>query len=192
VKIGIYIDGRHRRTAVANRSNGVDKAGGRYGRHSFAITLSWPKRAHKISLIVHAADAGRRERTDVRAVAHRTPKGELIVSIARHYVGARYVYGAAGPHAFDCSGYAMFVYRKARVASLPHNAEAQRRTKHMRRIARSAARPGDLVFYMSGGGAYHVSIYAGHGEQYSAVDPGQGVRHYRIDAGNVRYETDWH
>ena len=103
----------------------------------------------------------------VRAVldaANADSPGDRIVRIAKRYVGARYTEGGASPRTgFDCSGYTLYVYRQADVASLPHNAQSQRYVRYMHRITRSQARPGDLVFYLSGSSAYHVAIYAGHG-----------------------------
>jgi cell wall-associated NlpC family hydrolase len=112
-----------------------------------------------------------------------------IVSIAKRYVGhARYVEGGASPkHGFDCSGYTEYVYAHAHVAKLPHNAEAQRRMRHMHRVSKKSRRAGDLIFYMSGGQAYHVAIYAGHGEQYAAATPRDGIRHQKIWSSDVRY-----
>lgn len=120
--------------------------------------------------------------------------GARIVSIAKGYVGkARYVEGGATPrHGFDCSGYTRYVYARARVHTLPHNAEAQRRMHGMRRITRAAARPGDLIFYLSGGHAYHVAIYAGHGKQYAAATPRDGIRYQRIWSSRIEFRTDWH
>ncbi len=45
---------------------------------------------------------------------------------------------------------------------------------------------------MSGGSAYHVAIYAGHGYQYSATDPQQGVEYDRIRPAMSVFGTDWH
>lgn len=120
--------------------------------------------------------------------------GARVVQLARRYVGrTRYVEGGATPsRGFDCSGYAAWVYRYARVATLPHNADAQRHVRHMRRITRSGARPGDLVFYLSGGSAYHVAIYAGHGRQYAAATPQDGIRYQSIWSTQVEFRTDWH
>jgi cell wall-associated NlpC family hydrolase len=128
-------------------------------------------------------------------IAHSTVSpGTRIVRIARRYVGhARYVEGGASPkRGFDCSGYTRWVYSHARVATLPHNAEAQRHVKHMHKISRKAARPGDLIFYFSGRSAYHVAIYAGHGRQYAAATPRDGIRYQAIWSTNVEFRTDWH
>ncbi|MBE7186813.1 C40 family peptidase [Jatrophihabitans endophyticus] len=127
---------------------------------------------------------------------HHPPRsaGQRIVSIARRYVGhARYREGGNTPkRGFDCSGYTQYVFHRAGVARLPHNAEAQRHARHMHREHAGRARPGDLVFYLSGHHAYHVAIYAGHHEQYSAATPKDGIRHQRIWSSHVEYRTDWH
>jgi cell wall-associated NlpC family hydrolase len=124
------------------------------------------------------------------AVWINTP-GSRIVHVARQFVGGRYSYGGASPRTgFDCSGLAMYSYAHARVASLPHSAQAQRYHTHW--IHSAQARPGDLVFYLSGNYAYHVAIYAGRGYQYSAADPADGIRFQRIWARNIEFRTDWH
>lgn len=129
-----------------------------------------------------------------RHPAGKPSPGTRVVRIARQYVGhTRYVEGGDSPkHGFDCSGYTRWVYAHANVARLPHNAEAQRHVRHMHRIARTAARPGDLVFYLSGRTAYHVAIYAGHGRQYAAATPRDGIRYQPIWSRNVEFRTDWH
>lgn len=124
---------------------------------------------------------------------HRIPPGRRIMRIARSLVGDRYTYGGASPRTgFDCSGLTKYVYARARVARLPHNAEAQLLMRQMRRIRPSKARPGDLVFYMRGGSAYHVAIYAGHHTQIAAATPRQGVVHQIVWSRRVQYRTDWH
>jgi len=116
--------------------------------------------------------------------------GTRIIAEARKFVGYPYVYGAAGPGAFDCSGYTEYVYRAAGVANLYHNSETQRH--QVRIIPASQARAGDLMFYLAGGAAYHVAIYAGAGHEYSAAEPGVGVIFQAIWGTNIQYGTDWH
>ncbi|WP_375483537.1 C40 family peptidase [uncultured Jatrophihabitans sp.] len=120
--------------------------------------------------------------------------GTRIVTVAKRYVGkARYRKGGASPRrGFDCSGYTRYVYQTAKVRTLPHNAEGQRHSKHMRRISARSARPGDLVFYMSGGRAFHVAIYAGHHMQYAAATTTDGIRYQHVWSKRVQYRTDWH
>lgn len=88
--------------------------------------------------------------------------GQAIVSYAQQFLGIKYVYGAAGPSAFDCSGFTMYVYAQFGV-SLCHNAAAQ--SKMGVSIPIENLQPGDLVFFkdktMSRVG--HCGIYIGNG-----------------------------
>lgn len=119
--------------------------------------------------------------------------GERAARYARHLLGVRYEWGGTSPRTgFDCSGYTMWVYEHAHVASLPHYTESQRHARHMRKISAQHARPGDLVFYLSGGSSYHVAIYAGRGMQYAAATPRDGIRYQAVWSRAVEYRTDWH
>jgi cell wall-associated NlpC family hydrolase len=80
------------------------------------------------------------------------------VAWARAELGKPYLYGGAGPNAFDCSGLTAWAWGHAGVP-LPHSAAAQYDvTTH---IPISALQPGDLVFY--GSPPHHVGIYVGGG-----------------------------
>ena len=81
-----------------------------------------------------------------------------------------YVYGAAGPSAFDCSGLTMAAWSQAGV-SLPHSSAAQYSSG--RHISESELQPGDLVFYYSP--ISHVGMYIGNGQIVNAVNPSVGV-----------------
>lgn len=109
-------------------------------------------------------------------------KYHRIMRVARHQKGDPYVFGAAGPRAFDCSGLTLFVYRKAAGISMTHLASAQARRGH--RISHQAARPGDLVFFADGGGVYHAAIYAGRGDIIHASRPGTNVKRDPIWGAN--------
>jgi len=87
--------------------------------------------------------------------------------------GAPYVYGAAGPFRFDCSGLTYYAFRHAG-RQLPRTAMAQ--YTHSRHIAASQRRLGDLVFFHWGRYVYHVGIYAGHNRIWHAPRRGGSVR----------------
>jgi cell wall-associated NlpC family hydrolase len=93
------------------------------------------------------------------------------VSYALSQVGDAYVYGAAGPSAFDCSGLTMMAWAQAGVA-LPHSSSAQMGSGTP--VSTSALSPGDLVFYYSP--VSHVGIYVGNGMVAHAANPSTGVR----------------
>ncbi|WP_243060339.1 NlpC/P60 family protein [Nocardioides sp. SR21] len=92
------------------------------------------------------------------------------VSYAMAQVGDAYVYGAAGPSAFDCSGLTMMAWGAAGV-SLPHSSSAQYSSGP--HVAASDLQPGDLVFYYSP--ISHVGMYIGNGLIVHAANPGTGV-----------------
>ena len=93
------------------------------------------------------------------------------MATARQQIGDPYVYGAAGPDSFDCSGLTMYAWRAGGV-SLPHSSQAQYSgTTH---VPISALQPGDLVFFYSD--IHHVAIYSGGGMMIEAPHTGAYVR----------------
>lgn len=193
VYVRLFVDGTSvARVLADDPSAKADRVLGLSGPHGYAVTVSWTTRAKQVTAKSRGVSTtGPLVTLGSRAVTHYyPPAGERIIDVAKKYVGARYVEGGASPAGFDCSGYTMYAYEQANVRKLVHSAEGQRRS--MRGISRAHARPGDLVFYMSGGTAYHVAIYAGRGWQYAAATPHDGVRHQRVWSSNVQYRTDWH
>ena len=86
-------------------------------------------------------------------------KGQSVLSVAARYYGVAYRYGGTTPGGgWDCSGATSYIYRQVGI-QLPRTANAQMLATT--RVSRSNAKPGDLVFFVSGGSAYHVGIYAG-------------------------------
>jgi peptidoglycan DL-endopeptidase CwlO len=95
----------------------------------------------------------------------------VAVQWAHNELGKPYVWGAAGPSAFDCSGLTMYVYARAGVY-LPHSSGAQ--YGYGRHVSRGELRPGDLVFF--GYPIHHVGIYIGGGAMIEAPHTGAVVR----------------
>ena len=102
-----------------------------------------------------------------------TTLGQRAVTEASHHRGQPYVYGAAGPTRFDCSGFTLYVYSRFG-KRLAHNAAMQ--YAQVRHISKSAIRPGDLVFMRDGGGIGHVGIYAGGNRWWVAPHTGASVK----------------
>jgi len=92
------------------------------------------------------------------------------VDFAMDQVGDSYVYGAAGPDAWDCSGLTMAAWGAAGV-SLPHSSSMQYSSGTP--VSTSALQPGDLVFYYSP--ISHVAMYIGNGQIVHAANPSSGV-----------------
>jgi cell wall-associated NlpC family hydrolase len=193
IVVRLVVDGTYAASTTADAPSPVLDADRHIsGNHHFTLTVGWSRTAKNVVIKSHGASAS----APIEPIASHAvtlyypPPGARIIDVAKRYVGYPYVEGGASPAGFDCSGYTMYVYDQARVKSLPHNAEEQ--LLATRRIGLSSARPGDLVFYMSGGTAYHVAIYAGHGWQYAAATPADGVRYQKVWSTAVRYGTDWH
>ena len=85
--------------------------------------------------------------------------------------GDPYVWGAAGPGAFDCSGLVVWAFAQEGI-TLPHyTGDLWNSGVH---IARADLEPGDLVFFFSD--ISHVGIYLGDGLMVDAPDFGEVVR----------------
>jgi peptidoglycan DL-endopeptidase CwlO len=85
--------------------------------------------------------------------------------------GSPYVWGAAGPGAFDCSGLVLWAYAKVGI-SLPHfTGEQWNMGIH---VGRNQLQPGDLVFFYPDLG--HVGMYIGNGLMVDAPTFGEVVQ----------------
>lgn len=102
---------------------------------------------------------------------------QRVVSLADAQLSKRYVFGASGPSAFDCSGLVLYVFEHAGAGGRiggGHSALGMYRWFAARgQASLSNLQVGDLVIY---GGGSHVAIYIGQGRVISALNPWQGIR----------------
>lgn len=94
------------------------------------------------------------------------------VSAAYAALGCPYVYGAAGPSSFDCSGLICYIYGW----KYGHSASAMMngvRASGNWKTSIDELSVGDLVFPYANGG--HVGVYVGNGEYIHAANPSRGV-----------------
>jgi hypothetical protein len=99
-----------------------------------------------------------------------------VIAFARAQLGKPYVWGAAGPDAYDCSGLTMAAYAQVGI-QLPHNAADQ--WNSLPHIPATLAQPGDLVFFITDGSATapgHVGIYLGNNQMIEAPNHTAPVR----------------
>ena len=101
------------------------------------------------------------------------PSNASIIAQAKRFLGVHYLWGGLSAWGFDCSGIIWDVYR-AHGLTIPRDADPQ--FHHGTPVARSALRPGDLLFFGSQGYAEHVSIYLGNGRMLEAPDSAHRVR----------------
>jgi cell wall-associated NlpC family hydrolase len=112
---------------------------------------------------------------DAAVVAMRTTlpqDGASIVANARYFLRLQYIWGGTSGFGYDCSGLVYSVF-KAHGILLPRDADPQSRVGVA--VSRANLQPGDLVFFSSGGVAYHVAIYAGQGLIIDSPSPGYPV-----------------
>lgn len=105
-----------------------------------------------------------------------TAAGAIAVQAALTRIGDPYVWGAAGPGQFDCSGLVMWAFQQAGI-SLPHSSYAQ--AAGGQAVSRDQMQPGDVVSYYSD--ASHVGIYIGDGMMVHASTFGVPVRVAPVD-----------
>jgi cell wall-associated NlpC family hydrolase len=96
---------------------------------------------------------------------------QTAVNFALAQVGKPYVFDAAGPSTYDCSGLTMAAWAAAGV-KLPHYAAAQ--YNYGTHVAEADLQPGDLIFMYKP--IDHVTIYIGYGLMVSAPEPGDHVK----------------
>ena len=97
-------------------------------------------------------------------------RGSIALKFALKQIGDVYVWAAAGPTRWDCSGLTMRAFQTAGV-SLPHSSRAQ--IRYGKSVSYANLKPGDLVFF--GKPISHVSIYMGGGKMVQAPRPGKKV-----------------
>jgi cell wall-associated NlpC family hydrolase len=109
-------------------------------------------------------------------------RGSSVLAVAARYLGVAYRYGGTTPKAWDCSGATGYIFSQIGV-QLPRTANQQ--MLYSKRVSRSEARAGDLVFMVSGGMAYHVGIYAGNNMMYDAQRTGKSFTKREIFTSSV-------
>jgi cell wall-associated NlpC family hydrolase len=108
----------------------------------------------------------------------------VFLKAAESRLGLPYVWGAAGPNSFDCSGLVQWSLARAGVV-MPRVAADQARTGPQVPLSQLAS--GDLLFYHTDPTApsyiSHVAIYLGGGLMIQAPEPGMNVEVVPADFG---------
>ncbi|MGW6389455.1 C40 family peptidase [Streptomyces sp. NPDC055103] len=110
----------------------------------------------------------------------QAPSGSAaaIVAFARAQVGDAYVRGGTGPNSWDCSGLVQAAYRAAGI-DLPRISGDQ--SSRGTSVSLSNLQPGDVLYWGSRSGSYHVAIYVGGGMYVGAQNPSTGVVERSLD-----------
>ncbi|MFN2494984.1 MAG: C40 family peptidase [Pseudonocardiaceae bacterium] len=113
-------------------------------------------------------------------LAAEVPSSEVAgraIGFALGEVGKPYVWGAEGPHSYDCSGLMMRAYESAGV-TLPRTSRQQYWAGTQLPVRQ--AQPGDLLFWgydtADPDSIHHVAMYLGNGQMVEAANPGVPLR----------------
>lgn len=107
-------------------------------------------------------------------------KNDDVVNSAYKLIGKPYVYGAAGPNAFDCSGFTQYVY-KSTGQNISRTTYTQ--VKEGIEVRKKDLKPGDLVFFNTSSYMSHVGIYVGNGLFIHAPRTGKPVTVSSLNEG---------
>ncbi|MCW2700893.1 MAG: Cell wall-associated hydrolase, invasion-associated protein [Blastococcus sp.] len=128
----------------------------------------------------HEERASRAERTEVPVasgpIVANSQAAQIAVDTAMAQRGKPYVWAAAGPGSFDCSGLVQYAYAAAGI-SLPHSSRMQAVVGQA--VSRDELQPGDLVAFYSP--ISHIGIYIGDGQMVHAPSSGDVVKVSPID-----------
>lgn len=102
--------------------------------------------------------------------------GGIAAKKACELIGKPYVWGAAGPNGYDCSGMTLTAWAAAGV-KLRHYTKWQ--WQDAKAVSRAELRPGDLVFFYSD--LHHMGLYVGGGWMVHAPTTGDRVRMAKLD-----------
>ncbi|WP_426365435.1 C40 family peptidase [Streptomyces sp. E-08] len=110
----------------------------------------------------------------------QAPSGSAaaIVAFARAQIGDAYVSGGTGPNSWDCSGLVQAAYKAAGI-DLPRISYQQ--SSMGTSVSLSDLQPGDVLYWGSRSGSYHVAIYVGGGKYVGAQNPSSGVVEHTMD-----------
>lgn len=109
-----------------------------------------------VKTVIESREAS--EETQATLTAESSRLIDDLLSEGRSHLGKRYVHGAKGPSAFDCSGFTSYVYKQFGYSISPSS-----RAQYLEGtpVDRHSLRKGDLVFFTSrssGGEVGHVGI----------------------------------
>ncbi len=112
--------------------------------------------------LMYSADA----KPSPQAVISAARKGSIeeFIASAQKQVGKPYVWGAAGPKSFDCSGLITYCLREAGSSTGRLNARGFSKNSKWEEVSWDNLQRGDLMFFRARGTIGHVGIYIGNGE----------------------------
>lgn len=116
---------------------------------------------------------------------------EKLIQLAKSKVGARYVYGKAGPDNFDCSGFVYYLFKSIN-NPIPRTSKAQ--SENGEKLCRNLIKRGDILFFDTSkkGHVNHSGIYLGSGKFiHASSGKAYGVTISNLDKGFYKDKFYW-
>ena len=110
-----------------------------------------------------------------QASTQSSSTAQTVVNAAKSQIGKPYVWGATGPHAYDCSGLVQYAYSQAGKNIGRTTYQQAGAGQH---VSVSQAQAGDILMW----GDYHDAIYVGNNQYVHAPQPGQNVTQATISS----------
>jgi len=107
-------------------------------------------------------------------------KAQQILDEAAKYIGIKYVYGGSTPSGFDCSGFVKYVFNQCGIKL--ERVSRDQYAKNGTAVSKSDLRPGDLLFFGTGGSVSHVGIYVGDGQMIHSPSTGKSICYTSINS----------
>ena len=118
------------------------------------------------------------------AAAVHAHSGTLVLTTARSFLGAPYLWGGVTSRGFDCSGFVQAVL-KLNGFVVPRLADVQ--FAQSKKVAYEHLQPGDMVFFSTYlPGASHCGFYLGDGDFIHASSAGKRVMISQMRTGYYR------
>jgi cell wall-associated NlpC family hydrolase len=124
-----------------------------------------------------ATDVGAGVAKAVNSFAGTAARSQIL-SVARSYLGVKYVFGGMSRKGIDCSGLVLVAYRDGAGIKLPHRATSQ--AGRGRRIDRAQVLPGDLVAWGVPGNYPHIAIAVSADQIIVAPHTGTVVQYQQL------------
>ncbi len=134
--------------------------------------------------------------TDKVSTASKTSTADKIIALAYKQMGDPYVYAAAGPNAFDCSGLTCYCFKNIAGITLERSAKGQGYDTSYTKISDIAdLKKGDIVCFDTNESdedlSDHVGIYIGGGRFIHASSSGGEVMISSLASGYYRSAFSW-
>lgn len=133
--------------------------------------------------VVNEKGCATRSDSDSGSTGYASEDAKKVIEEVKKHLGKPYVWGAAGPDTFDCSGLFYYSFNEAIGMDITRTTGTQVEAANGKKIEQSELEPGDLIYRAGDGG--HVWMYLGDDEVIHAPQSGDVVKIVGMDQVQV-------